>query len=490
MDTLEILKNIGSRNNGDVYLGVVGPVRVGKSTFIKRFMEEVVIPNIENEEEKLRAKDELPQSGDGKTIMTVEPKFVPSNAINVSVDENITIKIRLIDCVGYIIDNANGYLEDGKMRMVKTPWFSDAIPFDEASKIGTKKVIKDHSTLGLVILNDGTINDFNRDDYLQVENKIIEDVKNENKTFVIVLNSKMPNGDKTLKLKEELESTHNVPVIPCDVLNLTRSDANTILKEALEVYPISGIEMNLPKWISSLDEEHYIKVSLKESLEKAMNEARIIKDVSKITDVLKENEYLIDCKIVNVDTGSGIVTVQMDVDEGLYEKVLEELVGCKIQDKAELIEVLSKYVRAKKDYDLIGSALEMAESTGYGFASGKTMKIERPELSKVQGRHAIKVKASTECYHIIKVDVGTTFEPVLGSKEQADYFLNYLISAFDKDEQKLLECEMFGRNFRDILQESIISKTNSLPEGVKLKLQQILRIISNKGKGNLIAFVF
>ena len=490
METLQMLKDIGTRNNGDVYLGVVGPVRVGKSTFIKKFMEEVVIPNIENEDDKNRAIDELPQSGDGKTIMTVEPKFVPSNAISVRVDEELYVKVRLVDCVGYIIDNANGYLEDGKMRMVKTPWFSEAIPFDEASKIGTKKVIKDHSTLGIVVLSDGSINDFTRNDFYTMENKIIEDVKNEKKPFVIVLNSKTPNGENTIKLKEELENMHQVPVIPCDILNLNRKDANVILKEALEQYPLSGIEMNLPRWVSSLDDEHYIKLSLKESLEKAMNEAKIIKDVSKIIGILGENEYLTNVQITNVDTGSGIVTVQMDVDEGLYEKVLEELVGCKIQDKAELIEVLSKYVRAKKDYDLIGSALQMAESTGYGFASSNMMNIERPEMSKVQGRHAIKVKASTSCYHIIKVDVGTTFEPVLGTKEQAEYFLNYLTSAYEQGELVMLDCEMFGRKFKDILQESISSKLNNLPEQVKLKLQQLIKIVSNKGKGNLIAFVF
>ena len=490
METLEMLKNIGTRNNGDVYLGVVGPVRVGKSTFIKKFMEVVVLPNIENEEEKVRARDELPQSGEGKTIMTIEPKFIPSNAINVKVDENVYIRIRLIDCVGYIIESANGYLEEGKMRMVKTPWFNESIPFDEASKIGTKKVIKDHSTLGIVVLSDGSINEFSRNDYLSSENKIIEDVKSENKPFVIILNSKMPNSEATLKLKEELESMHGVPVIPVDVLNLSRNDATTILKEALDQYPVSGIEMNLPKWVSSLDDEHYIKMSIRESLSNAMNEAKIIKDVNNIVDILAKNEYLINVKIINVDTGSGIVTVQMDVDENLYEKVLEELVGCKIQDKAELIEVLSKFVKAKKDYDLIGSALEQATMTGYGFASSNSLNIEKPELSKVQGRHAIKVKASTSTYHVIKVDVGTVFEPVLGTKDQAEYFLNYLTSAYEKGETVMLDCEMFGRKFNDILQESISSKLNNLPEPVKMKLQQLIKIISNKGKGNLIAFVF
>lgn len=490
METLQMLKDIGTRNNGDVYLGVVGPVRVGKSTFIKKFMEEVVIPEINNDEEKMRAQDELPQSGDGKTIMTVEPKFIPSNAINVKVDDQLFVRIRMIDCVGYIIESANGYLEEGKMRMVKTPWFSDAIPFDEASKIGTKKVIKDHSTLGIVVLSDGTINEFSRNDFLPMENKIIQDVKDENKPFVIVLNSKTPNSDKTLELKENMEKMYEAPVIVCDCMNLTRSDANKILKEALNQYPVSGIEINLPKWVSSLSDDHYIKNSIRDSLEKAMEQAKIIKDVNNILGVLLENEFLTDVKIINVDTGSGIVTVQMDVDESLYERVLEELVGCKIQDKGELIEVLTSFVKAKKEYDIIGGALEMADATGYGFASSKEIKVEKPEMIKLQGRHAIRVKSSTSCYHVIKVDVSSNFEQVLGAKEQAEYFFNYLISSFEKSEKTMLECEMFGRKMGDVLQDLNVRKINNLPEPIKLKMQQLLRIISNKGKTNLIAFVF
>ena len=490
METLQMLKDIGTRNNGDVYLGVVGPVRVGKSTFIKRFMEQIVIPEIADPEEKARTIDELPQSGDGKTIMTVEPKFIPSNAVNVKVDDELYVRIRMIDCVGYIIESANGYLEEGKMRMVKTPWFSDAIPFDEASKIGTKKVIKDHSTLGIVVLSDGTNNEFSRNDFLKMEEKIIQDVKDEQKPFVIVLNSKVPNDNKTIELKENLEKIYEVPVVVCDCLHLTREDANMILKEALNQYPVSGIEINLPKWVSSLSDDHYIKNSIRTSLEKAMEKARIIKDVNNIIDVLLENEFLTDVKIINVDTGSGNVTVQMDVDETLYEKVLEELVGCKIQDKGELIEVLTSFVKAKKDYDLIGSALEMADATGYGFASSKDIKVEKPEMCKVQGRHAIKVKSSMSCYHVIKIDVSSNFEQVLGTKDQAEYFFNYLISSFEKSEKTMLECEMFGRKMGDVLQNLNVRKINSMPEPIKLKMQQLLGIISNKGKNNLIAFVF
>ena len=492
MDTLKVLKDIGQRNNGDVYLGVVGPVRVGKSSFIKRFMEVVVLDNITDEEEKKRALDELPQSGQGKTITTIEPKFIPANSISIKVEDSLSVNVRMIDCVGYIIDSSNGYLEDGKMRMVKTPWFSDAIPFDEAAKIGTQKVIKDHSTLGIVVLSDGSVNDFSRLDFYSSERKVLEEVQKTEKPYVIVLNSKTPHSEQTIKIKEELEATYQVPVCPLDVVNMTREDATSLLKEALYQYPISGIDITLPKWVDSLDESHYIKVSINESLEKALQEARIVKDVEKINGVLLENEYLSEVKIVNVDTGSGTVEVQLNVKEELYEIVLEELVGCKISDKSELISVLSQFVKAKKDYDLIGNALEMANATGYGFASSPIaeIKLDKPELTKSANRYGIRVKASTSCYHIIKVDINTAFEPILGGKDQADYFLNYLSKAFEENTLSLLECELFGRKFKDILQENISTKLNNLPEPIKQKLQQIIKIVSNKGKGNLIAFVF
>lgn len=492
MDTLKVLEDISKRNNGDVYLGVVGPVRVGKSSFIKRFMEVVVLDEIKDEEEKKRALDELPLVSQGKIITTVEPKFIPANGISIKVEDALSINIRLIDCVGYIIESASGYLEDGKMRLVKTPWFSDSLPFDEAAKIGTQKVIKDHSTLGIVVLSDGSVNDFSRMDFYSAERKVIEEVKNQEKPFVIVLNSKTPHSEQTLKLKEELEEAYQVPVCPLDVVNMTKEEATLVLKEALYQYPISGIQISLPKWVENLDETHYIKVSINQSLEKAINEAKIVKDVEKINEVLMENEYLSEVKITDVDTGSGIVYVQLSVKDELYDVVLEELVGCKISDKSELISVLSEFVKAKKNYDLLGGALEMANATGYGFASSKMedVKISKPELLKNNNRYGIKMKASSSCYHIIKVDVNSSFEPVLGSKEQAEYFLKYLLDAYEKGTDQVLECELFGRNFKEIINESIALKLNNLPEPIKLKLQQIIKIVSNKGKGNLIAFVF
>lgn len=492
METLSVLKDIGLRNNGDIYLGVVGPVRVGKSTFIKRFMEVMVIPHITNEDDKKRALDELPQSGLGKTIMTMEPKFVPANAVEINVEENLSVKVRLIDCVGYIIENSQGYLEDGKMRLVKTPWFSETIPFDEAAKIGTQKVIKEHSTLGICILSDGTITDFKREEYVSAEEQVIEELNSIEKPYVIVLNTKTPSAETTLNLKNELEKKYNVPVIAVNVESMTENDATEILRQALYQYPISNIDVALPNWVSVLDENHYLKQSIKNSIEEAMGNARTIRDVNTINDVIKNNEYIANSSLSNVDTGTGVVTVQMEVKDGLYETILKELVGCEISDKAQLIAVLTEFVKAKREYQLIGSALQMAETTGYGFsnASLETMKIEKPTATKSGNRYGVKIKAVASTYHIIKVDLETSFEPTLGSKMQSDYFLDYLLKAYEEDPKKVLECELFGQKFGDIIKAGITGKLATLPEPIKIKLQQLIKTISNKGKSNLIAFVF
>lgn len=492
METLELLKDIGRRTDGDIYLGVVGPVRVGKSTFIKRFMETVVLPRMEDSEEKRRMIDELPLSGDGKTITTMEPKFIPSNAAQIEIEENFYVHIRLIDCVGFLIDNASGYLEDGKMRMVKTPWFSEEIPFDEASKIGTEKVIKDHSTIGIVVLSDGTVNDFKRSDYYQAETKVISEMKELNKPFVIVLNSKTPNSDDSKRIKEELENEYKVPVVLCDVLNMQKEHADEILKEALYEFPLSAIDLTMPSWLNALSDDHKIKESLQESINGAMKEVSSLRDVEQIISYIKTNEYVEKAALSSLDTGLGVVTIQIDVREGLYESVLEELVGCEISDKASLISVLCKYKEAKKDFEIIGNALKMASLSGYGFASAskEDIVIEKPVVAKSGNRYGIKVKASSPCYHIIKVDVDTSFEPILGSKEQAEYFVNTLLEHYEKDPLSVLECDMFGRKFGDILSQGIALKLDNLSEPVKVKLQQIIKTLSNKGKGNLIAFVF
>lgn len=492
MKAFEIFKDIGERNNGDVYLGVVGPVRVGKSTFIKKFMEVAVIPNIVDEEDKKRALDELPQSGSGKTIMTMEPKFVPSQAITLNIDESLFVKVRLIDCVGFVIEPAIGYLEDQKMRMVKTPWFEDTIPFDEAAKIGTQKVIKEHSTLGIVIFCDETITEFKREDYIKAEDAIIEEMKSIKRPYIIILNSKTPNSKKTLALKEEIKNKYGANVIPLNVEKLTDKDAQYILKEALYEYPVSMIDVALPKWVSALDEKHYIKESISNNIQEVMNECSIVRDIDKICEKLKDNEYLTNVSINSVNTSTGVITMVLEVKDELYQKVLKELVGCEISDRAELMKVLTEFVKAKKDYDIIGQALEMANQTGYGYTNANLdyIKIEKPSVLKVGNRYGIKVKANAPTYHIIKVDLETSFEPILGNKMQSEYFVKNLTEAFDNNPLLVLDCEIFGQKFGEILRSGVTSKLSSMPDPLKIKFQQLLKTITNKGKENMIAFVF
>lgn len=349
MEALELMEVLGERTNGDCYLGVVGPVRVGKSTFIRRFMEAVVLKHISDPEEKKRATDELPQAGSGKTITTTEPKFVPANAVTLKIKEDLDVKIRLIDCVGYIIDESIGYLEDGKMRLVKTPWFNDPIPFDEAAHIGTKKVIEEHSTIGIVVTSDGTIGDFDRQKYIKAEEDIVNSLKEIGKPFVIVLNTKTPGATQSQQLATELEEKYDCPVMLIDVENMQEKEGLELLNKALLEFPITSVALSLPTWVSNLDDSHYIKSSINQTLEQSMTEASKVKDVEKIIPTMLTNEYLSDAKVTNVDLGSGIVTITLDVKEDLYDKVLKELVGCEITDKSELIKVLSDFVKAKKN---------------------------------------------------------------------------------------------------------------------------------------------
>lgn len=492
MNTVEIIGQIGRRSDGDCYLGVVGPVRVGKSTFIKRFMELVVIDNIGDPELKKRTQDELPQSGSGKTIMTSEPKFVPSKAIPISVDEGYSVNVRLIDCVGYLIDDSLGYLEDGKMRLVKTPWFSEPIPFDEAARIGTEKVIKEHSTIGIMVTTDGSFGEFKRENYLPAEEKIVAQLQEVGKPFVIVLNTVTPGAAESQALRDELSSKYGVPVVLLDIEHMNVEEANAVLTAGLKEFPITSIALALPTWVNNLSDDHYIKVSLNETVTTSMEAAFKIKDVDNLTPALAANEYIKKAEVSDVDLGTGVITITLDVKDELYDQVLKELVGCEISDKNQLIKVLSEFVQAKKDYDLIGGALKMAEATGYGFASANIdhCVIQKPETFKSQGRYGIKVQADAPTYHIIKVETSTAFEPILGSKEQSDYFLKSLQEAYEKDPKELLECELFGQKIKDIINGGIASKLSVLPEPIKIKLQTIIKTISNKGKTNLIAFVF
>lgn len=491
METTEILKNIGERTGGDIYLGIVGPVRVGKSTFIKKFMEQAVIPYIEDEYEKGRMIDELPQSGEGKTIMTTEPKFVPNNAATIAFDDGFTVKVRLVDCVGFVIPEAKGYKDENGMRMVRTPWYDEAIPFNEAAKTGTQKVIQDHSTIGIVITTDGSIADLPRDSYIEAEAEVIDELTQIGKPFIIIVNSKDPSSIQCRSVVDKLKEKTQVPVLPMAVNRLDEDDIHALLREALYEFPVSEINVQMPKWVSVLSDEHWLKQSVNGSIEESMKAITKLREVEGIVDILNENEYVEKANLATVDTGKGVAVVDLEVKSGLYNQVLKEIIGQDITDKAQLMQLMQEFAEAKREYDAISSALKMVKQTGYGFASASLhdIQLSTPEIVKQGGRYGVRIKAIAPSIHMIKVDVESTFEPIIGSKEQSEELVSYLLRDQESDPQAIWESDIFGRKLADIIKDGMNSKLSMIPETARIRLQGILTKLINRGKGNVIAIV-
>ena len=490
MEKYEIIKNIAKRSGGDIYLGVVGAVRTGKSTFIKRMVETLIVPNIENEYEKKRALDEIPQSAAGKTIMTTEPKFVPNNTAKIKIDD-VTCNIKLIDCVGYMIDEAIGATDENGPRMVKTPWYNEEIPFTEAAEIGTEKVIKEHSTIGIVITTDGSIGDFKREDYIDAETRVINELKSIGKPFIVILNSTHPTLPETEKLAKDLEYEHNIPVLPISIETMNEKDMYNILREALYEFPVLEVRINMPEWISILNPDNKIKKAYIESIKESIIEIDKIKDVEKITNKLLENEYIEKCYLSEIDTSTGIITVNITAPEELYNKTLKEIINIDIKNKADLLYLFQEFNTAKKEYDQIKYALNMVKQTGYGIATPSLddMKLDKPEIIKQGPRYGVKLKAVAPSIHMIKVDVESTFEPIIGSEIQCKELIDYLMKDHDKNQNEIWKSEIFGRSLDTIVQEGIQSKINLMPDNIRFKLQNTLTRVVNKGSNNVITIV-
>ena len=490
MEKKDIIKSISGRTNGDIYLGVVGAVRTGKSTFIKKFIETLVLPNIEDEYERKRCLDELPQSAQGKTIMTTEPKFVPSNAAKLKIDE-FECNVRLVDCVGYVIEGSKGYEDENGPRMVRTPWYDEQIPFIEAAEIGTEKVIRDHSTIGIVVTNDGSIGEIPRSSYEEKEKQVIEELKEIGKPFIVLLNSTHPMLPETERLACNIKEKYDVPTIPINIETMTEKDSYNILKEALYEFPITNINVNMPEWIACLNHDHWLKKMYIEKIRECVVEVDKLRDVEKINTHFTTNEYIEKAYLSEVDPETGVVTINLDSNEDLYNQVLNEIIGVNIGSKADMIKLFQDLKEAQTEYENIKGALKMVKQTGYGVAipSIGDLKLDKPEVLKHGNRYGIKLKAIAPSIHMIRVDVESTFEPIIGSEMQSKELVNYLLKDQDTDPQSIWKSEIFGRSIDNIIQEGIQAKVAMMPENIRYKLQNTLTKVVNKGSNNMIAIV-
>jgi stage IV sporulation protein A len=405
VDKFNIYQQIAERTQGDIYIGIVGPVRTGKSTFIKRFMDLLVIPNIENTYQKERAIDELPQSASGRTIMTTEPKFIPNEAVEVVIDENVQLKVRMIDCVGYMVKGAMGHLENNAPRMVSTPWYDHQIPFEEAAELGTRKVINEHSTIGIVITTDGTISDIPREDYVDAERRVISELKAINKPFVVIINSTNPRDSETLKLRDELEQKYGVAVIVMDCLQMRIDDVDTIMERVLQEFPICEIGINIPKWVEALDDSHWLKTDMIDAIRSTFKSATRIREIKDSMPSFEQYDFIKRAAIDKVSLGEGTVLIDLTAADGLLYKILSEESGMEIEGEHKLISLIKDLARVKKEYDRIEYALHEVKVKGYGMVSPQMeeLTLEEPEIIKQGNKFGVKLRASAPSIHIVRI---------------------------------------------------------------------------------------
>jgi stage IV sporulation protein A len=491
MEEFNIYKDIAERTQGDIYIGVVGPVRTGKSTFIKRFMDLLVLPNIENPYVRERAKDELPQSGAGRTISTTEPKFVPNEAVEIVLKDNAKFKVRMVDCVGYMVKGAMGHTENEMPRMVSTPWFENKIPFEEAAELGTRKVITDHSTIGLVITTDGSITEIPRQNYIQAEERVVKELKSLNKPFVIVLNTTRPRADETKNMAEALEAKYGVPVCVVDCLNMSMNDVHYILERILFEFPVMEIHINLPRWIDGLDLEHWLKKDIISAVRECTVEVNKLKDARKVVDAFREYEFTQKAELENISLGEGVAKINLEPVNNLFYRVIGEITGYSLEGEHQMFGLVEELSKAKKQYDRVALALQDVWEHGYGVVSPKLdeLKLEEPEIFKQGSRFGVKLKASAPSIHMIRADIQTEVSPLVGTEKQSEELLNYLISEFENNPSKLWESNIFGKSLYDLVREQLQNKLMKMPEDAQSKLQLTLQRIVNEGSGGLICII-
>ena len=491
MEKFDIFDDIARRTGGDIYIGVVGPMRVGKSTFIRQFMELFVLPNITDEYDKQRAIDAMPQAGSGKTVMTVEPKFIPDEAVPVDIADNLSLRVKVVDCTGYPVLGAQGITEDDEPRMVKTLWMEEPIPFAQAAEIGTEKVISDHSTIGVVVTTDGSIVDLPREAYVEAEKKVVEKLTALGKPFVIVLNSKDPYSKEVSDLATQMEGDYGVPVIPANCLELNQDDITLVMEQVLYEFPVKDMTVRIPRWVQTLSGSHWLRGELDADIKDAVNSVKRIRDIDSCVMRLQAGEHVSGVKVDKVDMAIGSATLDLEVSEAAFLQVAGERAGKAVVDKADLLTLVGDLTVAKKTYDKFSLALRELDETGYGIVEPQLddMVFEEPEMVKQGRNYGVRLRARGPAIHMIKTEVETSVSPVIGSEEQGEELVSYLMEKFEDDPRKIWATDLFGKSLRDLVLEGVTSKIARMPENARNKMQETLGRVVNEGSGGLICII-
>lgn len=489
--SFNLYRDIAERTDGDVYIGVVGPVRTGKSTFIARFMEELVLPRLPSGPKRDRLADELPQSGSGKTIMTTQPKFVPGEAVQVMLQEQTPVRIRLVDSVGYLVKGALGTSENDAARMVHTPWFDQDIPFDQAAEIGTRKVMTDHATIGMVVTTDGSITDLPRSAYVEAEERVVSELKALGKPFVMLLNSASPRQADTLALRDSLEDKYAVPVMLLNVKEMGVEDIQHVLESVLMEFPLREARLNVPAWLGALDNDHWLVKHILEGVHLAGITPRKMRETDVFDEAFADSEYAGAVRMDQVSPGEGRMDFTLPLKEGLFNRILGEECGTEIRGDAHLLALMKELVSAKTEYDRVADALRAVRETGYGLVTPaiSEMTLQQPEIVKQGGRFGVKLKAQAPSLHMIRVDIETEVTPVVGTEQQSEELVKYLLEEFESDPQKIWSTNFFGKSLSDMVREGLNNKLMQMPADTREKVQEMLTRIINEGSGGMICIL-
>ncbi len=486
-----IYRDIAERTGGDIYIGVVGPVRTGKSTFIKRFMEALVLPSMEDGYSRERARDEMPQSAAGKTVMTTEPKFVPDEAVSIMLDGSASMRVKMIDCVGYVVNEALGTVEDGQPRMVHTPWQEEPMPFVEAAEMGTEKVIKEHSTIGMLITTDGSIGEISRESYVAAEERIVGELKELGKPFAMILNSAHPSNERSIALAYELEEKYKVPVALVSCVDLDAEDIKHILELVLYEFPVTEIKFVRPDWVAALGGEHDISVSLLSSVRSVADKIRKTGEVKGALEELNSNDYIKGYELESIDLGTGKAKVKLEFDNALYYSVLSELTGFEINDEEQMIALLCEYSEKKEKLDRVEEALNMAEEKGYGIVmpSRNELTLNEPEIIKQSGGYGVRLSASAKSIHMIRANIETEINPIVGTEAQSEELVKHMLSEFEEEPARIWESKMFGKSLYELVGDGLHTKLDHMPEESRIKIAETLERIINEGSNGLICII-